>query len=107
MSRNGQLNASKVFRYHSLQHFFLGNNLTQQPKRKKEKKKKSISVRILNQSKTENLLKVFKIVKKINVQNCLNMENKNFARASLLRLFLAAYQCLLYRCNITTDVDKA
>lgn len=103
MSRNGQLNASKFFRYHSLQHFFLGNNLTQQPK----KKKKSISVRILNQPKTENLLKVFKIVKKINVQNCLNMENKNFARASLLRLFLAADQYLLYRCNITTGVDKA
>lgn len=106
MSRNGQLNASKFFRYHSLQHFFLGNNLTQQPK-KKEKKKKSISVRILNQPKTENLLKVFKIVKKINVQNCLNMENKNFARASLLRLFLAADQYLLYRCNLTTGVDKA
>lgn len=103
MSRNGQLNASKVFRYHSLQHFFLGNNLTQQPK----KKKKSISVRILNQPKTENLLKVFKIVKKINVQNCLNMENKTFARASLLRLFLAADQYLLYRCNIATGVDKA
>lgn len=103
MSRNGQLNASKFFRYHSLQHFFLGNNLTQQPK----KKKKSISVRILNQPKTENLLKVFKIVKKINVQNCLNMENKTFARASLLRLFLAADQYLLYRCNITTGVDKA
>lgn len=103
MSRNGQLNASKFFRYHSLQHFFLGNNLTQQPK----KKKKSISVRILNQPKTENLLKVFKIVKKINVQNCLNMENKTFARASLLRLFLAADQYLLYRCNIATGVDKA
>lgn len=81
MSRNGQLNASKFFRYHSLQHFFLGNNLTQQPK----KKKKSISVRILNQPKTENLLKVFKIVKKINVQNCLNMENKTFARAIISR----------------------
>lgn len=106
MSRNGQLNASKFFRYHSLQHFFLGNNLTHQPKKKK-KRKKSISVRILNQPKTENLLKVFKIVKKINVQNCLNMENKNFARASLLRLFLAADQYLLYRCNITTGVDKA
>lgn len=104
MSRNGQLNASKFFRYHSLQHFFLGNNLTQQPKKEK---KKSISVRILNQPKTENLLKVLKIVKKINVQNCLNMENKNFARASLLRLFLAADQYLLYRCNITTGVDKA
>lgn len=103
MSRNGQLNASKFFRYHSLQHFFLGNNLTKQPK----KKKKSNSVRILNQPKTENLLKVFKIVKKINVQNCLNMENKNFARASLLRLFLAADQYLLYRCNIATGVDKA
>lgn len=61
MSRNGQLNASKFFRYHSLQHFFLGNNLTQQPKKKE---KKSISVRILNQPKTENLLKVLKIVKK-------------------------------------------
>lgn len=61
MSRNGQLNASKFFRYHSLQHFFLGNNLTQQPKKKR---KKSIRVRILNQPKTENLLKVLKIVKK-------------------------------------------
>lgn len=61
MSRNGQLNASKFFRYHSFQHFFLGNNLTQQPKKKR---KKSIRVRILNQPKTENLLKVLKIVKK-------------------------------------------
>lgn len=48
MSRNWQLNASKFFRYHSLERFSL-----EQPNTKI-----NISVRILNQPGTENLLRV-------------------------------------------------